>query len=132
LRDGDRREIEALGKDPRKALRYSFRSSLYPPQVALVDGEIAALWGLCGDMLSDVADPWLVTGKAIERAPISFVKIARGWIAEALQIKPRLENYVHADYTEAVRLLKVLGFHLDEPAPLGPRRALFRRFWIEV
>ncbi len=130
LRPGDRAEVEALGQDPRRALRFSFRASLYPPQACFVDGEIAAMWGMGGDILSDEGRPWLMTGMAVERIPVSFVKIAQAWIADALSIKPRLENQVLADYTKSVRLLGVLGFRLDERCPLRPGGVPFRRFHI--
>ena len=132
LRPGDRAEVEAMGKTPRHALRYCFRHSLYPAQVCTVDGEVAAMWGLSGDVLSDMGEPWLLTGMAVERVPVSFIKIARAWVTDALAVKPKLEGYTLAEYVKAVRLLEGLGFRLDPPAPLGPRQALFRRFWIEA
>ena len=131
LRDGDRAEIAAAGLDPREVLRTSFRRSLMPAKAALVDGAVAALWGLGGDILSDTGEPWLMTGTAIERAPKTFLKIARAEVEAMLQVKCRLENYVHADYAKAVRLLEALGFTVDAPVPFGRRSAPFRRFWIE-
>ena len=38
LRAGDRAEILAMGRDPRRALRFAYRVSLVPPRVATVDG----------------------------------------------------------------------------------------------
>ena len=113
-------------------LRASFRSSLMPPKVALVDGEVAAMWGVGGDVLSETGEPWLLTGTACDRVPVSFLRIAKAELALMLAIKPHLENYVAADYPKAIRLLEGLGFVIDAPAPIGPKRALFRRFWIEV
>ncbi len=132
LRAGDRAEIQVMGRDPRRALRFAYRVSLMPPRVATVDGQVAAMWGLGGDLISDVGEPWLLTGHAADRVPFAFVRIAKAELAAMLAVKPRLENYVAADYAKAVRLLEGLGFHLDAPAPIGPRGALFRRFWIEV
>ena len=131
LRDGDRAEILAIGKDPRRVLRASFRSSLTPPKVAYVDNDIAAMWGLGGDILSDIGAPWLMTAPAIERIPVAFLKIAQAELAAMRARKARLENWVLADYHKAVRFLGVLGFSLDEPVPVGPKRAMFRRFWME-
>jgi hypothetical protein len=39
----NRAEALALGMDPRRALRFCFRHSLYPPQLCVVDDEIAAI-----------------------------------------------------------------------------------------
>lgn len=112
-------------------LRASFRGSLMPPRAAAIDGEVAAMWGLGGDILSDTGEPWLMTAPPVERAPVSFLRVARAELAAMLAIKPRLENYVAADYRKAVRLLEKLGFALEAPQPIGPKRALFRKFWIE-
>ena len=132
LRPGDRAEIEAVRREPRRVLRASFRASLTPPKVAVVDGEIAAMWGLGGDLLSDHGAPWLMTGTVCDRVPVTFMKVARAELALMLAVKPRLENYVDATYAKAVRLLEALGFHIDAPEPVGPKRAPFRRFWIEA
>ena len=132
LRPGDRAEIISVGKDPRRVLRIALRRSLVPPKVALVDGEVAAMWGIGGDVLSESGEPWLMTGTACDRVPISFLRIAKAELALMLALKPRLENYVAADYPKAIRLLEGLGFVIDAPEPIGPKRALFRRFWIEA
>lgn len=95
-----------------------------------MDDEIAAIWGMGGDILSDVGRPWLMTAMPIERIPVSFVKIAQREIAAMNDVKPRLENYVDATYRKAARLLETLGFCLDPPVLIGPKRAPFRRFWI--
>ncbi len=84
LRESDRAEQIALGKDPKRILRFSFRHSLSAPEVCVIDGEVAAMWGLGGDILSDEGQPWLMTGPAVERIPVSFVKIAQDWIEQAL------------------------------------------------
>lgn len=132
MRAADAAEATVLGKDPRRALRTSFRSSLTPCKVALIDGKPAAIWGLGGDVISEQGAPWLVTTPAVERVPVSFLRIGRAELVLMLEVKPRLENYVAADYAKAVRFLQVLGFNLDAPVPLGPKRALFQRFWIEA
>ena len=131
LRAGDRAEIAAMGRDPRRALRFAYRISLVPPRVATVDGEVAAMWGLGGDILSDVGEPWLLTGHAADRVPFAFVRIAKAELAAMLAVKRRLENYVAADYPKAVRLLDELGFKLDEAVHVGQRRVPFRRFHLD-
>jgi hypothetical protein len=131
MRAGDRAEAAALGRDPRQALRLSFRASLTPPRVAEIDGEPAAMWGLGGMILSDVGAPWLVTTALVERVPVAFVKIARAELALMLALKPRLENVVMAKYTGACRLLEVLGFRLGPAEAVGRARTLFRAFTLE-
>ena len=130
MRDRDRDEALAAGADPRKAMRAQFKSGILR-KTYFVDGRIVAMTGLCGTLLSDVGYPYLVTAKGVENYPISFVKEARKAVAHMLLLRQRLEGYVLADYTGAVRLLETLGFHLDAPEPIKPTGAMFRQFWKE-
>jgi hypothetical protein len=130
LRPGDRAEALATGMDPRRALRFCFRHSLYPPHVCVVDGEIAAMWGLYGEILSDFGHPWLMTGMAVERIPVTLLKIGRRTVEDTLSRKPHLVNFALASYSEAIAFLQRLGFRLDEPRPLRPGGPPFRRFHI--
>lgn len=131
MRKADAREVRSIGYDPRFALRMSFRSSLYA-RTAFIGEDIAAMWGVTGDILSNVGTPWLVTAPIIESKPLSFVREVKREVATMLTIKPRLENYVIADYRGAVWLLEKAGFYLDPPAPYGRHGILFRHFWIEA
>lgn len=130
LRDADRLEITGLDLDPRSVIRASFRNAIMR-RTAFVDGEIAAMWGLGGVMLSDEGAPWLMTSSVVERVPVAFVRIARAQVAEMLSRRGHLANVVQASYTGACRLLDVLGFTLDEAAPLGPHGVPFRKFWMK-
>ena len=89
------------------------------------------MWGLGGDMLSEVGVPWILTAPAVERVPIALVKESRQDIAEWLSFKRRLENWCAADYGAAVRFWTFQGFTFEDPEPLGPKGHLFRRFWME-
>lgn len=127
LRDGDRNEIEAAGLDPRHCLRDTFKSAIIR-KTALVDGKVAAMFGLGGDLLSDTGKPWLLTAPVIETIPVSFVREARKELAAMLAIRSHLQNWVAADYGRAIRFLEVLGFTVHEAAPFGSKSALFRMF----
>lgn len=131
MRANDRLEATGMGGDPKEMLRASYRNSILR-KTMFVDGEIAAMWGLAGVMLSDEGAPWLVTSKAVERAPVSFVKIGHAHLAEMIALRRRLTNVVLASYTSAVRFLQVLGFHLDDAQPMGPQGVLFRKFWMNA
>ena len=74
----------------------------------------------------------MLTTPAIERVPMYFTHQAALERDAMLAIKPRLENYVAADYPKAVRLIEGLGFTIEAPQPVGPKHAPFRRFWIEA
>lgn len=127
LREGDREEVESLGMDVRVGIRNSFRHAVLR-KTYLVDGEVAAMSGLCGSMLGDIGEPYLMTGRAAERVPVAFVRHAKASVAEMLGLKRRLEGHVAAKYTRACRLLEVLGFTLGDPLPVGPNAALFRKY----
>lgn len=130
LRPEDEAEITGLGLSPRAALRASYRHAILR-KTALVDGEIAAMWGLGGVMLSDAGTPWLMTTILVERVPITFLKVGKAELAQMFEHRRFLSNYVLASYKRACRFLEVLGFVLDPPIPLGPRSLPFRRFWLE-
>lgn len=130
LRAEDESEITGLGLDVRKSLRDSFRHGILR-HTALVDGEIAAMWGLGGAMLSDEGAPWLMTTPLIERIPLTLVKTSKTQVAEMLRQRQFLCNYVLATYRRACRFLEVLGFVLDPPVAMGPNHTPFRRFWME-
>lgn len=129
LREGDRLEITGMGLEPKAAIRSSFQSAILR-RTAFVDGEIAAMWGLGGVMLSDEGTPWLLTTSAVERVPVSFLKVARHELNEMLKLRMILQNVVLASYEQACRLLEVLGFALGEAEPMGPHGVLYRRFWM--
>jgi hypothetical protein len=130
LRAEDAAEIAAFGLNPREALRNSYRHAILR-RTAFVDGEIAAMWGLGGAMLSDCGNPWLMTTPAVERVPVTFLKVGRAQLDEMLAQRAFLFNFVQASYWRACRFLEVLGFVLDPATPMGPNNVPFRRFWME-
>ena len=125
LRPADRAEVEALGISPRDGIRRSYRHAILR-RTYLIDGEIAAMSGLCGAMLSDIGEPYLMTTPIAATMPISFVKLARDAVDEMLAQRMRLEGYVAASYTGAIRLLDMLGFSLGEPRLI--RNTPFRKY----
>jgi hypothetical protein len=119
LRPEDCVEIVALHGEPRKAIRRVFRGSPYR-RAALVDGEIAALWGLYGTLLSTEAYVWLASTPDLSRvSAVKVVRTARKELAEMLQSREVLRGHVAADYTRARRFLELAGFREGETRPLG-------------
>lgn len=127
LRDADALEVRSLGVDPKRGIRDNFKSAMLR-KTYLVNGEVAAMSGLCGSMLGDIGYPYLMTTKLVERVPVSFVRLAREGIYEMLHHKLRLEGHVAADYRGACRLLEVLGFRLGKPETIGEGQ--FRKFFM--
>lgn len=126
IRIKDRREAEALGLKPNRALFYSYKHALVR-HTLLIDDRVAAMWGLCGTPLGTVGQPYFVTGVDVEK--LSPIRFARLYIRELNSLKnifPVLENYVHSDYKGAVRMLRLAGFTLSEPVLINDN--LFQRF----
>jgi hypothetical protein len=130
LRDGDRLEVASLGVTPAVGLRKSFRNALLR-RTALIDGEIAAMWGLGGTAMGHTGWPWLMTAPVIETLPVSFLREARREAGRMLATHRVLRGWVAADYTMACRFLQVLGFTLGAVEPFGPLKAKFRQFTME-
>lgn len=130
LRLGDRLEIASFGKDPRSALRLSYRNAILR-RTAIVDGEIAAMWGLGGSMLDEIGYPWLLTARAIERIPVSFLREGRREVARMLRLRRVLKGYVAASYHQACDFLERLGFELGPVVRLPRLNNTFREFTLE-
>jgi hypothetical protein len=133
LRAQDEAEILGLGVSVKKALWRAYRNSVLC-KAALVDGEVAAVWGLClglrpgVNLLSDTGVPWLHTSYALERMPIAFIKEARREVAAMRAVRPRLENHVLTSYASAIRFIKMMGFTVDPPEFTGVKGILYCRF----
>jgi GNAT superfamily N-acetyltransferase len=130
LRPGDAREIAAMGLTPIAAFEQSMSRSLWA-QAHVIDGEVAALVGLAIDsILGGVGAPWLLTGRPVDRHRKLFLQETRRGVARMRAEFSRLANHVHAEYGEAIRWLRWLGFGIGPAEPKGPHAAPFRRFSI--
>lgn len=86
-------------------------------------------WGTSGSMMGRVGMPWFITGKkAREIPPIIFARMYLSEAKKTLDIFPVLENWVDSRYDGAIRLLKLAGFHIDEPKHIGKSTVSFCRF----
>lgn len=132
LRRADRLEGLRLGAPPEALVMSSWRRAVIR-RVGLWNGEIACMWGVCGEILSGKGVPWLVTTKILERAPVSvFLRHYRNETRDMLRLFQFLENHVDVRYTSAVRMLRLAGFQVDEPQPIGRRGSLLARFWMRA
>lgn len=127
LRQEDAEEILRLGVTVPKALWYSYKHSLIR-KTALIDGVVAACWGLGGIFLGKVGQPWLMTTPEIKRvSSLKFARIYQQEVIEMLKLFPKLENYVDAEYAGAVRLLEIIGFTVQSPESFGTG-GMYRKF----
>lgn len=129
LREDDRREIECLGFTPLRGILESYRGGLIN-KTALVNGKVAAMWGL-KETNKNEGMPWFLTTKALEEAPpLFFVRTYKKEVEEMLEIFPRLVNHVLFDYVSSIRVLRLAGFTVEGPEQYGA--GIFRRFVLEA
>lgn len=126
IRDDDRKEIEAMGITCAKGLWVSYKAS-FRTRTALIDGKVAAVWGVGGDLLSDTARPWLLTSyEVLKISPIAFARIYRSEVRGLLSLYSHLVNWVWADHASAIRMLEICGFKIGEIEKIGLGN--FRKF----
>lgn len=130
LRAGDCAEIAGMGITAKRAIWQSYRTSVIV-HAGFIDGELAAMFGCAGQILSSVGNPWMLTTAAVEKAPVMFIKQIKREVGLMLQLFPRLQGYVSADYHQACRMLEMVGFSLGEPFPYGVKQAPFREYRME-
>jgi hypothetical protein len=125
LRPGDAREIAALGMTAEEGLAISLARAVWA-DAYLVDGAVAAILGFSlSSLLGGIGQPWLITGRPIDRVRKTFMRTARTRIVEMRDRHGMLANYVHADYPEALAFMRWLGFTIGEPRPYGRLGAPF-------
>lgn len=128
LRTFDRRELAATGISPRRVLLRLLDESPFS-WTAFVDGEIAAIWGCSGSLLSTVGEMWLATTPAVERVPMAFVREAKAHIGLLLETKSKLVSGVIEGHNQSLRLWQMLGFRLGGVMQVGT--ANFRQIALE-
>lgn len=130
LREGDEKEIAALGLGKIEAIERSLARSI-EADTYLVDGAVAAVMGVAlASFVGGTACPWMLTGRPVDRARKTFLRLTRERTAQLLARYGYLENWAHADYVEALRWARWLGFHTAAPAPYGPFDAPFVKLWM--
>lgn len=130
IREADKREIEAYGFTCAKGLWRSYKQGLMN-RTALIDGQVAAVWGVGGTYLGATGQPWLLTAEAIKKiSPLKFARYYQREVHKMLKLFPELVNYVDNDYPEAIRLLQIVGFEIGEPEKRGA--GVYRKFSLKV
>lgn len=84
----------------------------------LVDGEVAAMWGLCSkDMPAGIACIWLFTGEAVTKHPRHFLE--KFDMRPFLARYPVLLNAIDARHKKALRWAGWLGCEILPAIPYG-------------
>jgi len=109
-------------------LRRSYYAASYR-RTGLIDGTIAAMWGLCGVALGHTAHAYLMTAPIIETLPMAFAREARREIRAMLDTHDRIEGEVAVEYVAAQRFLHILGFEFG--TTFAGAAGKFRPFHLE-
>lgn len=128
LRDADRAEQLAGGLVPVRSLRADFYNSIIR-RTALIDGTVAAMWGLTGSALGHTGRGFLMTAPIIATLPLAFVREARREARAMLVHHRRVEGCVHCEYASAQRFLQLIGFTIGAEVEFPGGR--FRDFYME-
>lgn len=115
LRPLDRAELAAShpGKEA-AALLEDFIARSRECFFILHGGEPAALFGVSAPgWFSPRACVWLLTGRQVERMPVSFVRMGRAAVKYFLTQYPELYNFTDERYPAALRFIKYLGGQFD-------------------
>lgn len=127
MREKDAAELQKLGLEPLQAL-YECVAASQRSYVAVDKGIPFAAWGLARySLATGCGGPWLLTGRGIEKHKRLLLAGSRYFVERMLEDCPRLVVMVDAEYKEALRWLRWLGFRLDEPVPYGPYGSPFCR-----
>lgn len=132
MRQADVEECVAAGfPGGGSALYISLQNSAHAWAV-LFDGQVAAIVGV--DPLSwydGAALIWALTGEAVERAKLAYMRVSRWFVDALLEHYTALINVVDARYERALAWLAALGFAVGPPVPHAstgvPFRAVIRR-----
>lgn len=118
LRDEDIAMAAKIGRDPKRALRQSYKSSTFYRRAIVRGDEVLVMWGLSGDVLADVGYPWMITSRGAAALRLRLLKFARREVRRMLAQRDVLVDYVAPDNARPARFLSFLGFM---PATEGPR-----------
>lgn len=125
LRHGHVRAVMALGggMDVHRELRGLFDQSSYR-RAWLIDGELAALGGVAGSLISPYGFIWLTLTERATKYPKAIVREAWRQLDEIMRVKTELATTVLGEDEAAMRLAVFLGFHVahrGEGAPAETR-----------
>jgi hypothetical protein len=127
MRDEDVAELRRFGLTPYMGLWKSYCASIIR-RVALIDGEVVAMFGVCGSLLGVSAHPWLLSSDKVKQYPLVAASMYRKEVRSMLKVFNVLEGFVIASYSNYLRLLHLVGFTVSEPVPYGKDNELYCHF----
>lgn len=119
VRSDDLVELAAVDMTAREALELGLAVS-FECWAALLDGEVACVWGVAPGFEAGKPAAWMLTGHLVEVRPIAFFKECRREVSRLLERYGVLCNFVDARYTRALEWARRLGFVVGPAEPYGP------------
>lgn len=131
IRLPDRLEAERLGFTHEEAILDSFNSAVIR-KTCLVDGKVAAMFGVIGTLFGKIGVPYFITSTTADIvSPLVFARTYKREFNILKNYFESFENIVDSEYHGAIRLLKIVGFTIHKPRTLGPDEHMFCRFTYE-
>lgn len=128
MREADRLELEASGRNPLDAMLRGWRTSTLRKTV-LVDTRPAVMFGVAPlSAIGGHGSPWLLGTRDALRLKRNFLVTSSGYVRRMLRLYPQLTNYVDVRNRASIRWLRWLGFTLLDPVPIGIHGELFHPF----
>lgn len=127
MRGIDRRECEAMGRDPKAALRNALMIS-EKAWTGCVDGRPEAMFGVVvNSALTGEAVPWFLGTDEVYRHGRELLMWGPGFIERLRDSRFSLANLVSSENRQAIRLLKRWGFTVADDEVIV-RGVPFRHF----
>lgn len=128
LREGDEREVRAMGYTPEQALTHClvFSDEKWEHRE---DGKVIAAWGFrLRGFLTRTVDAWLLTSPEVSDHKVKFARKTKAWV-EMMFKRGYAAIYVevHEPYHDAVKWLRWLGFEQVDVRIVGSERFLIMR-----
>lgn len=96
----------------------------------LANGEVMCIWGVGeSSVLSLTGVPWLLGAKKLPKHSKAFLSASKHYMQHYQNKYDKLENYVDARNTLAVKWLGWLGFTIEPPKPFGVENRPFHHFY---
>jgi hypothetical protein len=117
LCEADLEELRVAKVQPLAAITRGICDSRAPVAIFDKHRDIAAIAGVVEIPSEDGiwGSPWMLSTDAAKTEPVAFVRQARQWVREELSLYGRLAHEVYRHNHSHIRLLRLLGFTVEEP-----------------
>lgn len=116
LRIEHQEAVAQIGIDAHRELRARFEASVFR-RAWLINGKLAALFGVTGGMLSSGGFLWLALSVEAQRHPVAIVKEGRRQLDDIMRTKRELATTILGHDHAALRLAIFFGFHVSDHGP---------------